>query len=164
MNRPLIVLLASRVLAGAQTEEKINKRFAVQPGGKIVVDVDFGSMDIGTNGTSGVVADVYRKVTRKNKADEEEFLREHAVTFTQEGDTVTIHSRAKTKSTGWWRGTHRTEGKYTLTVPAQFNAQLKTSGGSIAVTDITGTVNSSTSGGGLRFTRLHGSLDGDTSG
>jgi hypothetical protein len=164
MNQSLIILLASCLLAGAQTEERINKRFAVQPGGKIVVDVDFGSIEVNTNGTSEVAVDVFRKVTRKSKADEEEFLRDHAVTFAQEGNTVTIRSRAKTKSIGWWRGLQRTEGKYTLSVPSQFDSQLKSSGGGIAVSDLTGTVNAATSGGGLKFTRLHGSLDGDTSG
>jgi len=36
----------------AETEEQINKRFAVQPGGKLVVDVDFGSIDISANASS----------------------------------------------------------------------------------------------------------------
>src|SRR6516164_4320577 len=123
MNRCIVVLLASCLLAGAQTEEKINKRFAVHPGGKVVVEVDFGSIDVSTNNTSEVVVDVFRKVTRKNKSDEEKFLHERPVTFTQDGDVVTIRSRAKSNGNGWWHGSQRTEGKYTITVPAQFNAQ-----------------------------------------
>ena len=159
-----ILLFAGSLAVCAETEEQINKRFSVQPGGKLVVDVDFGSIDVRTNTTSEVVVDVYRKVSRRNKSSEEEFLRERPVTFSQEGDTVTIRSRAKSKINGSWSGRQRTEGKYTITVPAQFNAQLKTSGGGIGVSDLTGDTKADTSGGGLKFTRLHGPLDGGTSG
>jgi len=60
------------------------------------------------------------------------------VTFSQAANTLTIQSRAKSKI-GWsWRGSQRTEGKYTITVPAQFNPKLKTSGGGISVSGLTG--------------------------
>src|SRR5437016_2223556 len=159
-----MLMFASSLAVCAETEEQINKRFAVQPGGKVVVDVDFGSIDVSTNATSEVVVDVYRKVNRRNKSSEEEFLRERPVTFSQDGNTVTIRSRAKSKM-GWsWHGWQRTEGKYTITVPAQFNAQLKTSGGGIGVSDLSGETKADTSGGGLKFARLRGPLDGGTSG
>src|SRR5205814_1034645 len=140
------------------------KRFAVQPGGKLVVDVDFGSIDVSTDATGDVAVDVLRKVSRRNKSDEEAFLRERPVTFSQDGDAVTIRSRRQKNGGDSWRGSQRTEGKYTITVPARFNAQLKTAGGGVAVNDLTGEVNAGTSGGGLTFARLRGPLDGDTSG
>src|SRR6266568_3966578 len=159
-----IMLLAGCLTALAETEEQINKRFAVQPGGKLVVDVDFGSIDISTNASSEVTVDIFRKISRKNKSSEEEFLRERPVTFSQDGNTLTIQSRAKGKISWSWRGSQRTEGKYTITVPAQFNPKLKTSGGGITVNGLTGETKADTSGGGLKFTRLHGPLDGATSG
>jgi hypothetical protein len=154
----------SSLAAVAATEEQLNQHFTVQPEGKLVVDVDFGSIDVATHETGEVVVDVWRKVTRKNKADEEEFLQDHPVTFNQDGNTVTVRSRRK--AVGGWSSTGRSrnEAKYTVKVPAQFNAQLKTSGGGIAVSDLTGEVKASTSGGGLRFERLRGPLNGDTSG
>ena len=164
MKLILPLLFAGCLALSAETEEQINKRFPVQPGGRLVVDVDFGSIDVNTNGTGEVVVDVVRKVSRGNKSDEEAFLRERPVTFSQDGNTVTVRSPAKSKN-GWsWRGKQRTEGKYTITVPAQFNAQLKTSGGGIAASDLTGDLKAETSGGGLKFTRLRGPLDGATSG
>jgi putative adhesin len=164
MKPYLAVLLASCLTVGAETKEQINKSFAVRPGGKLVLDVDFGSVEINTNATDEVTIDVVRKVSRRNKADEEQFLREHPVTMTQEGNTVTIYSRGKSKSPRWWFGSQRTEGKYAITVPAQFNAQIKTAGGGVVITDLTGDVKAGTSGGGFKFTRLHGGLDGETSG
>jgi hypothetical protein len=162
MKLSTIFLLASGLAACADTEEQISKRFAVQPGGTLVVDVDFGSIDVKKNDTSEVVVDVVRKISRSTKAEEEEFLADRPVTFTPEGNTVTIESRAKTKEAGQSRGKQRTECKYTITVPAKFNAQIKTAAGAIAVSDLTGEVKAGTGGGGLNFAGLHGPLDGKT--
>jgi hypothetical protein len=159
-----LLLLVPCLAAFGETEEKINRRFPVQPGARLVVDVDFGSIDVQTNAVNEVLVDVVRRVGRGRKAEEEQFLAERPVTFSSEGNTVTIHARAKSNQ-GWaTRGRQRTEGRYTLTVPAQCQAQLRTAGGAIAVRDLTGPVNASTSGGSLKFTRVRGDLDGITSG
>ena len=134
MKLTLFLLTLTALAAVAATEEKLNKRFTAQPEGNLVVDLDFGSIDVTTNETGEVVVDVWRKVTRKNKADEEEFLQDHPVTFSQDGNTVTVRSRRK--GVGGWSssGRSRTEAKYTITVPAQFDARLKTAGGFAAGT------------------------------
>src|SRR6266536_1434109 len=80
-----ILLLATCLAVDAETKEQINKRFAVQPGGKLVLEVDFGSIDVSTSAASEVIVDVVRKVTRETKAEEEEFLADRPVTFAQEG-------------------------------------------------------------------------------
>jgi len=82
----------------AATEEQINKKFSVKPGGTIVVDVDFGGIEVGTNGTSEVLVDVWRKVGRNSKSAEETFLKENPVKFSQDGDKVTIIAKSKSKS------------------------------------------------------------------
>lgn len=149
---------------GAETREQINQSFAVQPGGKLVVDVDFGSVDITTNNSGQVTVDVLRKISRRGKGDEAQFLRDHPVKLSQDGNTVSISSKGKTRNVRWWFGSQRTEAKYTITVPSQFNAQIKTSGGGVSISDLSGEVKAGSSGGGFRFTRLHGNLDGQTSG
>jgi DUF4097 and DUF4098 domain-containing protein YvlB len=167
MKLTSILLLLTSCAALAATEEQINKNFKAAPGGTLVVDVNFGSIDVTTNATDEVAVDVWRKITRKDKADEEQFLREHPVEFLQEGDTVTVRCRQKQEKNRWfnWGSSgNRTEGKFTIRVPARFDAKLDTSGGAIAVSDLTGKVNADTSGGSLKFTRLHGPLNGDTSG
>ena len=158
------LLLVSSIAASATTEEKLNQRFSVQPGGTVVVEVDFGAINVSTNGASEVVIDVWRKIGRRKKADEEVFLRDHPVTFTQDGNTVTIRSRGKTRSSWSWTGRNSNDAKYTITVPARFSAQLKTGGGGIDVTDLTGEVRADTGGGALSFTRLTGTLRGETGG
>ena len=46
----LSLLLISSIAASAATEEKLNQRFSVQSGGTVVVDVDFGVINVSTNG------------------------------------------------------------------------------------------------------------------
>ena len=70
MKLTLFLLPLTALAALAATEEQLNKHFTVQPEGKLVVDVDFGSIDVTTHATDEVVVDVWRKITRKNKADE----------------------------------------------------------------------------------------------
>ncbi len=164
MKLPIILLLATGSLALAATEEHVNKRFTVQAGGTLIVNVDFGSIDVSTNDTGEVVVDVLRKVTLATKDEEEAFLADQPIEFAQEGNSLTITSRTANKNNSPSRGPQRTEGKYTITVPAQFGAQLKTGGGTVAVNDLTGDVNAASSGGGLQFARLHGPLDGKTTG
>jgi len=159
----ILIPLTSLTARGA-TEEQINKKFSVKAGGTIVVDVDFGSIEVRTNATSEVVVDVWRKVERSSKSADEKFLKDNPVNFSQGGDTVTINSKSKSRSNWSWTGRNSNEAKYTITVPAVFNAKLETAGGGIEVDDLTGDVKSHTSGGGLHFARLRGSLNGDTSG
>jgi DUF4097 and DUF4098 domain-containing protein YvlB len=166
MKLTLLLLTLTSCAALAATEESTNKTFQVSPGGKLVVDVDFGSIDVSTNSTNAVNVNVWRKVTRGSAEEEQKYLSENPLVFVQDGNTVTIQSRPKVKEKfNWLKGSkNRNEGKYIIQVPAQFNAQLNTSGGGIAASDVTGEVKADTSGGGLQFARLHGPLNGDTSG
>jgi len=164
MKLSLVLLLATALAVCAESEEKIVKRFAVQPGGTVVVDVEFGSIDVSTHAASEVVVDVLRRVSRASQAEEEAFLADRPVTITPEGNEVTITSRPQTPGNRSSNGKQRTEAKYTITVPAQFNAQLKTAEGSVAVSDLTGDVKADSKGGSLQFTRLHGVLEGGTAG
>jgi hypothetical protein len=162
----LVLSLIGVSAALATTEEQINRRFTVQSPGTLVLEVDFGSIKVSTNSTSEVVVDVWRKVKRKKKVDEEAFLKESAVQFTQEGSTVRVrsHREQKDRWSSFWSGPNQTEAKYTITVPAQFGAQLGTGGGGITVVDLTGEVKARTGGGNLSLARVHGPLSGNTGG
>jgi DUF4097 and DUF4098 domain-containing protein YvlB len=159
-----VLLLATAFVVHAETEDHHNRRFNVQQGGNLVVDVDFGSIEVGTNAMNEVEVDVLRKVTRSSKEEEEAFLADRPVTVSQEGNTITVRSRAESRRNPSTGGRQRTEGRYKVTVPSQFTAQLKTMGGAISVEDLVGDVDAATTGGALKFARLHGSLDAKTSG
>lgn len=158
-----IVVVAASLAAYAETEERLNKSFKAQPGGQLVIDVDFGSIEVTPSGGSEITVDVVRKVDRGDKKSEEAFLKERPVTISQDGNTLTVRSRGESKS--WsWRGRQRTEGKYTVKVPAQFNTDVRTSGGSIAVSGLRGDAKVKTSGGSIRLAELRGNVNANTSG
>lgn len=163
---PLLLLLTTSLPLAAMTEETIDRRFNIPANGQLVVDIRTGSIEIKTHASNEIVVSAFRKITRRSKSLEEEYLNENPVTLTQEGNVLTIHeTRGRNITNGFWPfGVSRTEGRYTITVPASFNTRLKTSGGSIAVNDLTGAVKVGTSGGGLRFARVRGPIDGHTSG
>jgi DUF4097 and DUF4098 domain-containing protein YvlB len=163
MKLPLILLFGSCLLAMAETEEKINKQFNVQSGGKVMVEVDFGSITVGTHESDQVKVDILRKVSMKSKSSEEEFLKDRPIHFSQDGNVITIRSQRQGPKINF-RLWQRTEAQYKILVPAKFNADLKTSGGGIEISGLTGDTRSRTSGGGLRFKWLKGTVDGDTSG
>jgi hypothetical protein len=162
----LLLWLTGASLALAATEEQINKSFTVQPGGTFVVEVDLGSVKVGTNASSQVVVDVWRKVKRRKKADKEAFLKDNPVQFTQDGNSITVRQHSSNGGTrfSFWSSGNTTEARYTITVPAQFNGQLRTGGGGIEVLDLTGDVKAHSGGGGMSLARLHGPLVGDTGG
>jgi hypothetical protein len=160
----LALLLASGFFACAETEEHLTQRFPVQPGGRLIVEVEFGSIEVKTNGDNAVTVDVLRTIGRSSKAEEEEYLADRPVIFTPDGDTVTISSQPKTKAKAPSRGRQTTKGMYRISVPSRFAARLKTDGGAIAVTDLHGEVQATSAGGGLNFTRTQGRLEGRTAG
>ena len=104
MKQTALLLLLTSCAALAATEEQINKNFKVAPGGQLVVKVDFGSIDVATNSVSEITVDVWRKITRKNKTEEEEFLRDNPIKILQEGDTITVQCLRKEKTLWSFRG------------------------------------------------------------
>jgi Putative adhesin len=167
MKLTALALTLVSVAAFAATEENLNKTFSATASGTLVVEVNVGTIDVTTNSTEEVAVAVWRKVSRKNKAEEAEYLSEHPVEFSQDGNTISVRCRrSDEQQRGWfnWGGGNRNEAKYTIKVPAHFSTKLNTAGGGINVSDLTGDVKANTSGGGLKFARLHGPLNGNTSG
>lgn len=183
MKTSLVALLAPRrlaLLAGfvaasvsplvADTEENINRTLDVSPGGTLVVDISAGGIEVAGTSGSQVVIEFTRKVSAGSEEEEKRILADHVVTIDQTGNTVSIRARGPKGNGGgsFWKwvfggGTSR---KFHLkvSVPEQFNVDLKTSGGGIDVARLTGTVKTNTSGGGLDFADITGDIRGHTSG
>jgi DUF4097 and DUF4098 domain-containing protein YvlB len=154
----------------AETTDTISKSFDVTPGTRLEVDIDVGGIEVRGGAGSKVEIEYLRKVSAESAEIEERLLREHVVTIEQTGDTVRIHARGPRHNGGgsWWRslfggGTNR-RFHLKVTVPEQFNVDLKTSGGGIDVARLTGDVKANTSGGGLDFADITGDINGHTSG
>lgn len=169
MKAPVLasLLLAAAIsLLHAETEEVIDRKLPVTPGGTLVVDVDFGAIDVNTHASDEAAIHVVRTVQRRSKAAEEAFLKERPVTVAHEGGILTVRSVAPQGLARRWNGFGNTShrARYAITLPRRFDLRLRTSGGGIEVENVEGTVLAGTSGGRLRFTAIRGPVDGRTSG
>lgn len=148
----------------AVTEEAVQKKLPGTPGGKLIVDVEFGSIEVSAGLDNEVTIDALRKLDFRDEAREKEFLNASPLTITQEGNVVAIRARRQRDTDTHW-GHHTTmDGHYIVHVPKTFNVDLNTRGGLISASELSGSVKVDTSGGRLQFTRVRGPIDGRTSG
>jgi DUF4097 and DUF4098 domain-containing protein YvlB len=145
--------------------EHIRKKYAVAPGGQLTIASDLGSIEVGTAPGNEVIVDVQIEPRETSGSRMKEFLRDFQVDFSQNGNDVTVMAdyRHDDWNFGDWFG-RRISVKFIVTVPTQYNLDLKTSGGGIRVDDIKGTVRAGTSGGSLSFGNIDGPIFGKTSG
>lgn len=157
----LLTASASRVLG---VEDSIEKRFDAEAGGKLVMVVDRGNLEIVPADTNAVVVSVGRKVTRVSDEKARELLAQHEVTCEQSGGTVTVRARMN-KDFGWWqRMSANFQVHYRVVVPRQCNLDLKTAGGNVTVADLTGEVRGHTAGGNIKLAKITGPVWVKTSG
>jgi hypothetical protein len=163
-----IALAVAFILVGpgtarAEDENTITKSFKVQPGGKLIVDTDLGSIDVRGTEASSVDITVTREVRR---GSEEKVLAEFKLDFEQRGNDVYVTGDRGRHGFGlfWDDLGNRLRVRFAVTVPKAYNIDLKTSGGSIGVNDIQGRVETRTSGGSLSYDRIKGDVLGKTSG
>jgi len=150
----LVLLLATAAQAATDT---IRKGFHVAPGGTLYLDAGVGAITIVTGG-SGVAFEVNRKA--RGRHDDEQ-LREHRITFRQDGNDVHVESDF---DHSWDRWFSDYDVEWNIRVPADYNLDVKTSGGSIDLADIGGTVDARTSGGSIKTGMLKGPATLKTSG
>ena len=167
MHLRLTLLLAfTASTAWGLSEQNVNQQFDCAPGGRLVVDVDFGTIEVSAGPDGKVSVEAYRKIDSGDEAREKEYFSESPILVAKEGDTVTVRVRRQNhdRSSRAWCGSVSMDARYTVRVPKNFNADLRTSGGSVAANGLTGEVKADTSGGKMRFGQLRGPLDARTSG
>ncbi|CAN5130565.1 hypothetical protein BH20VER2_BH20VER2_06490 [soil metagenome] len=151
--------------AWSLSEERVNKEFNAPSGGKLVVDVSFGSIELTGGNDDKVVLEAYRKIHSNDEQREKEYFAQSPIVVTQEGNTVTVRSRPNKDTQRWnWSGSISMDARYTVRVPKTFSADLRTSGGAVSANGLTGEIKADTSGGKLKFGQLKGRLDARTSG
>jgi len=159
------LLLVASTLTASDVEDRLTQSYRVEPGSKLAVQADRGSIEVKSSTGDEVAIEVLRKVKGESRARAEEVLKNHEVKFTQNGDTVQVRAEM---NPGWasnWRDKGRNlQVRFLISVPKKFNVDLKTSGGSIKVADLTGQARSQTSGGSLNFGQIEGPIFGRTSG
>lgn len=163
--RTILLFVTVAATASALSEENIKQQLDAAPGGKIIVDVDFGTIDVSAGADDKVVVEGHRKIDSNNEAQEKEYLATAPVTVTKDGNTVTIRARRQQKDRNLsWSGRCNMDARYTVRVPRNFNSELRTGGGTIIGSELTGAMSADTSGGKLKFTHLRGPTGATTSG
>ena len=168
-HRPSLQVLAilfffvSAISASALTEENVNVTRDAKLGGKLVVDVDFGTIEVAPGDNDKVVVNATRKITASSKDKEAEYLAAAPITVTSDGTTVVVRAR---RGKDWDEDGQicNNDARYSIHVPSTFDAELKTEGGAITTTNLTGKVKAHTSGGDMKFSLLHGPIKADTDG
>lgn len=157
--------LTSALFAGTAAKDTIQRQFTVTPGSRLIVDADTGDLELKAGETSEFKITIAREVHCKTEAEGQKWLADHQVTFDQAGDTVTV----KATNPSFLGKVRRFNNPgfqvhYTLVVPKQTRADLKTSGGNIVVGDLTGDLIGHTSGGDIQVATFQGPVVLGTSG
>lgn len=148
--------------AASAADDVIRKGFNVPDGGTLRLDGAYGSIKVVTGGT-GVAVEITREA-HGSKAERR--MAEHKITFAQQGNDVVIDSKLDEERSGWfnWRDDDDYEVQWNIRVPARYNVKVETSGGSIDLANMGGTVDARTAGGSIKTGRLAGVTTLRTSG
>jgi hypothetical protein len=150
--------------AVGRSEERFNQELDTTAGGQLVVDVEFGTVDVSAGADGKFSLEGERKIDSGNEAQEKEYFAAVPLAVSQEGNTITVRARGQDRSTWNWSGRCNMDARYTIRVPKQFSVDLRTGGGGVTVATLKGEIRAKTSGGKLKFASLEGPIDGRTSG
>ena len=153
----LLANSALLILSGVAAADTITRDFDVTTGGKLIVQAERAKLVIrGGGGDRLQVA-----ITRGND-DAGEIEDDYDIDFSQQGDEVRVDlkHRRKWSPSNWFSRSLVIE----VDLPARFDVDLQTSGGSVDVQGLTGVIRAKTSGGSLHFEDVDGPIHGRTSG
>lgn len=158
----LVCILALTV--SAASEENITKQIDATPGGRLIVDVDFGAIEVAPGTDNQVALEAQRKIDFGNEALEKDYFSAVPISVTKEGNAITLRARSSKQKNSWNFGHSEKHGRYTIHVPKKFETDLRTDSGDVSVGEITGSTTVKTNGGKLTFEQLEGILVANTSG
>jgi hypothetical protein len=159
------VALATPLALSAKIVRTVEKTFTVQAGGNLKAATQGGDIKIETSDSPEVHIVARQDIRASTEQEADEILSKLTLTFEQSGNEVHAESKYEKRGSGTWFGNWPPVSvSFVITVPKNFNLNLNTSGGNIAVASVSGNVRARTSGGDLKFARIDGDIDAGTSG
>lgn len=159
------LFVASVAVASAAIERVVEKSFTVGGAGLLKIETQGGSIKVQPSSDSVVKITARQSIKASSESEADELLKGLELTFDQSGNNVSAVARYEgQKERGWFKSWPPVQVSFTVSVPAAFAAELKTSGGEIAVGDLQGKLMARTSGGSLKFGNMGGEVEGSTSG
>jgi DUF4097 and DUF4098 domain-containing protein YvlB len=136
----------------ASAESRIEKNLELQPKGQLVLESEVGSVTVTGAARSGA-----RIVVTSDRVD---LNSELELSFSSSGELAHVTARRKHESL--W--SHNPSVRFEIEVPAETRTQIRTGGGSVALSGLSGAADVKTSGGPIEVTGLNGNLEAHTSG
>jgi DUF4097 and DUF4098 domain-containing protein YvlB len=150
-----LILIAANSVEAA--EKRLDRSFAVSPGGTLVVEADSASVHV-----SG--SDANQVTVRMSARGSEDDLASTTFDAVQNADGVTVTMRRQQKGSwfnwGPWYGEKHIE----VTVPRRYGIRVRTGGGSVELRDTIGSATLRTSGGEVTAKNVNGDVELRTSG
>ena len=164
-----------------KSANRIEKVYNVNPGGRLTVTLDIGTVDVQTAAQDRVTVIVTKKAKRQLDRQVQEALADFKVTFDSSHSGVSIRGkfqRGRNYWRYWKRQLNQLDIRFLVTVPRRYNVDLntqssdistddligevqaQTSAGNIYIDDVIGTVQTQISGGTLRFNGVKGPISG----
>jgi len=151
----LSLLLVLPLLLHA-ADKKFEKKFSVSSDGLLTVRADLG--DVSIKGTSSNEVNIVVNM-RGSLGD----LDDYEITANQVGNTIEL--RGKGKNDSWFKfNLDDVDIKYVVEIPEKFSIDASTAGGDVAVSHVSGKIQTETSGGDIVLQQLSGEVLVETSG
>src|SRR3954464_6672945 len=129
----LLLFIGAAFTALARSEEIIQRHLDASPGGKLIIDVDFGNVEVtGATDDKIIGINARRTVEIGDKAREKEFVEAAPITISQDNNVITIKARSN-RQWNWHNNDAQMDARYSVQLPKNFNVDLRTGGGTIEV-------------------------------
>ncbi|MCC6288079.1 MAG: hypothetical protein IT249_09345 [Chitinophagaceae bacterium] len=170
MKKISLFLISAIVAVGVNAQNNkepfITKSFSAQSFNKVNAETSGGSISLSGNAASSPRIEVYIHAGNSNdnlsKAEIQQRLDEnYTLEIDVKNNELVAIAKQKNKITNWKKGLNISFKIYT---GDKIDSKLSTSGGSIALENVSGTQNFSTSGGSLSVNTANGNINGRTSG
>ncbi len=158
LERSVLIAAAVAALsfAPALAETRIEKNLKLDPGGKLTVDSDAGSLDVTGSSSSGA----HIVLT----SDKEDFESHFNVKFEELPGEVRVTLKKKDSLSSWSSWFSSGKIKFEIQVPTKTRTTLQTGGGHISIKSLDGDQSVETSGGHIDAAEIQGNLTAETSG
>lgn len=153
------------ISAYAKIERVVEKSFTVQPGGILKVETQGGDISVLTSSEATVKVVARERIHASTDAEADEILKKLTLEIAQQADGVSASAKYEKQPMGFhWGSWPPVQVDFTVTVPLNYNVELKTSGGDVTVGNLSGKVHARTSGGDVTLGKIAGDIDAGTSG
>jgi len=159
------LLAIGPISAFAKIERVVEKTFTVQPGGWLKVETQGGDVRVRTSNDTTVKVVAKEQINAGSEGEADELLKNLTLTIEQSGEGVTATSKYEKTFSGFhWGSWPPVQVSFEVTVPTNYNVNLRTSGGDLTVDDLAGKVHARTSGGNVVLGKISGDIEAGTSG